>query len=350
MGMIDADAHVFENPRTWEYLQEDERQFTPRMVEQVYGTDRRGLAGNLWKRYWLIGTKVHGIEGNINVNIDKPLRDLEDIEARVAHMDRLGVDVQVIYPSLFLHPYTKNQRMEYALTRSYNRWMADNWKRGKGRLRWVAVVPTMQIDKAREQIEFAHDNGACGILLHGVELDKMLSDPYFFPLYEKMDELGSAVCVHAGYYGFTFGQVFEGTGGLLQFRYPVIAAFHTLMMQNVPGRFPNIRWGFMEAGCQWVPLAIQDLAVRYRELLDDELPGNLFADRNVYVTCQADDDVPYVLKFTGEDALVVGTDYSHFDHAADMDAFTHLKEKSGVSPDVVEKILSGNPRRLYALT
>jgi len=349
MGIIDADAHVFENPRTWEYLQEGERQFTPRMVEQVYGNDRHGLAGNLWKRYWLIDGKVHGIEGNINIKIDKPLRDLEDVEARIADMDRLGIDIQVIYPSLFLHPYTKNQRMEYALTRSYNCWMADNWKKGKGRLRWVAVMPTMQIAKAREQIEFAHDNGACGVLLHGVELDKMLSDPYFFPLYEKVNELGSAICVHAGYYSFTFGQVFEGTGGLLQFRYPVIAAFHTLMMQNIPSQFPNIRWGFMEAGCQWIPMAIQDLAVRYRELLDEELPGNLFAERNVFVTCQADDDVPYVLKFAGEDALVVGTDYSHFDHAADMDAFAHLKDQSGLPATVVGKILSDNPRKLYAL-
>jgi aminocarboxymuconate-semialdehyde decarboxylase len=349
MGIVDADAHVFETPETWEYLEPNERKYLPRMVEQVFGNERHGLAGNVWSRYWLIEKCIINAESNINPGIDKARRDLADVDGRVAHMDEMGVDVQVIFPSLFLHPYTRNQDLEYALSRSYNRWMGEIWKKGGGRIRWVVVLPILQMDKVLEELEIARDSGACGILMHGLEQDRLITDPYFYPLYEKASELNLAVCVHAGYNSFAFEQLFRGAGGMIEFRYPVIAAFHGLMMKNIPGMFPNLRWGFLEAGAQWIPMAMQDLAVRYRDLLNQEMPKTLFSDRNVYVTCQVDDDIPYILEYTGEDSLVMGTDYGHHDHAADLDAFGTLREGCGIGADVADKILSANPRSLYAL-
>ncbi|MDH3241767.1 MAG: amidohydrolase [Alphaproteobacteria bacterium] len=349
MGTIDADAHVFETPATWAHLEESERQFTPRMVKQVYGNERHGLAGNVWSHYWLIDNSVRALESNINVQIDKSQRDLEDVGARVAHMDQMGVDVQVIFPSLFLHPFTRSQAMEYALTRAYNRWMAEIWKKGAGRLRWVAVPPVLQIEKAADELAFARDNGAVGVLMHGLEQDRFLNDPYFFPLFERAGELGLAICVHAGYNSFSYEQIFRGSGGMVEFRFPVVAAFHGLMMKGIPAMFPDVRWGFVEAGAQWVPMVYQDLKVRYRDLLNREISSNLFAESNVFITCQADDDVPYILKYAGEDALVVGTDYGHSDHAADLDAFQAIRDNPDIPDGAAQKILSGNARRLYAL-
>jgi hypothetical protein len=45
----------------------------------------------------------------------------------------------------------------------------------------------------------------------------------------------------------------------------------------------------------------------------------------VYVVCQSDDDLPYVLKSTGEDNRRMGTDYGHHDHAADREGLRNLK-------------------------
>ena len=33
----------------------------------------------------------------------------------------------------------------------------------------------------------------------------------------------------------------------------------------------------------------------------------------MYVTCQVDEDLPYILKVAGEDNLMVGSDYTHRD-------------------------------------
>ena len=73
------------------------------------------------------------------------------------------------------------------MTRSYNRWLVDIWKRAPERLRWVAVLPLLTMDKALEEARFAKENGACGIFMRGLEGDKRLSDSHFFLCMKKPD-------------------------------------------------------------------------------------------------------------------------------------------------------------------
>lgn len=52
---------------------------------------------------------------------------------------------------------------------------------------------------ARDQrTRFGKDHGAVAVNLHGREHGLFLSVPHFWPLYEKAEELGLAVAVHAG--------------------------------------------------------------------------------------------------------------------------------------------------------
>src|SRR5207237_8778367 len=72
-------------------------------------------------------------------------RELLDVEARIRHMDELRVDVQVLYPTLFLHAFTARPEIDVALCKSYNRWIAKATEKSRGRLRWVAVLPLLNI-------------------------------------------------------------------------------------------------------------------------------------------------------------------------------------------------------------
>ena len=65
-----------------------------------------------------------------------------------------------------------------ALCRSYNRWLAETWRRGSCRLRWVVVTPGLSLDKALEAIHLGKEHGACGIFMRAVEGDRRLSDGY----------------------------------------------------------------------------------------------------------------------------------------------------------------------------
>ena len=49
----------------------------------------------------------------------------------------------------------------------------------------------MTMDQAIAEARFAKENGACGIFMRGTEGDLLLSDPYFFPLYEEGEPFGS---------------------------------------------------------------------------------------------------------------------------------------------------------------
>ena len=57
-----------------------------------------------------------------------------DVTQRLSHMDVLGIDVQVLYNSLWLRPLTRRPEVEIALSWTWNRWLADVWKLGENRL------------------------------------------------------------------------------------------------------------------------------------------------------------------------------------------------------------------------
>ena len=64
---------------------------------------------------------------------------------------------------------------------------------------------------------------------------------------------------------------------------------------------------------------------------------------------QADDDLPYVLKYAGEDSLVIGTDYGHQDQSSEIAALRMIREKGDVEPRLIDKILGENAIALYGL-
>ena len=41
--------------------------------------------------------------------------------------------------------------------------------------------------------------------------------------------------------------------------------------------------------------------------------------------------ISYVLKYTGEDNMLMGTDYGHHDHAADLEGLRNLQTAGGIS-------------------
>ena len=45
--------------------------------------------------------------------------------------------------------------VEQAICRSYNQWLVDICGKGEGRLKWVAVVPVIDIESAVSEVRFA---------------------------------------------------------------------------------------------------------------------------------------------------------------------------------------------------
>jgi len=337
--VIDADAHVVETERTWEYMDGGEQAFKPLTLVAKGGSSPG-------REYWLIGNRAFPKNENIATGTSDASREMEDVTERIAHMDELNVDVQVLYPTLFLRPLTAEPEADQALCKSYNRWLANIWKAGKGRLRWVVIPSVHRIDKALEEINFGKENGACGIFLRAAEGGMGLTNSYFFPVYEEAVRLDLPICVHASIGNFALWDQLERG---LRFKLPVISTFHSVIIQGIADRFPMLRWGFVEVSAQWVPYALNDLGIRFRNRGKQFAGRELMRKCRMYVACQTTDDLEHVLECAGEDSIVIGTDYGHHDTSSEIDALRKLKADGKVSPVAVDKILGDNPKALYGL-
>ncbi|HEY3304416.1 MAG TPA: amidohydrolase family protein [Candidatus Binatia bacterium] len=337
MRAIDADTHVIETERTWEYMRGDEAKSRPVLVPTESG--RKG---------WLIDGKIFSRGVNVNPDIPADVREMRDIEARLRHMNELEIDVQILYPSLFLRALTSRAEVEAGLCRSYNRWVNDLCAETNGRLRWVAAAPLLSTEAALAEARFAKDHGACALFMRGIMCDKILSDPYFYPFYEEAQKLDLAVCVHASTGGFQWMEIFERESGFAKFKLAVLSAFHAIVHDGIPARFPRLRFGFIEVRAQWLPYVYHELAKRF-EKNGKPLGKDWMRENRLYVACQTDDDLSYVLKYSGEDNIVIGSDYGHADTSSEIEALRILHNKGELKAAVIGKILYDNPTALYNL-
>jgi predicted TIM-barrel fold metal-dependent hydrolase len=352
MGAIDADAHVIETVQTWSYLEGDERRFTPQLMTQTFGGELLSNEGIAVRDFWVIEGRAHGKDRNVGTNTPQESREMLSVEARLAHMDELGIETQVLYPTLFLRPVVQQAERERALCKSYNRWMGDLWRQGKGRLRWVAKPPLQLLEKAPaavgDELEWAKNNGACGIFMRGLECERALGSPYFYRLWEMSGDLDLPVCIHSANGSFLHHDFFADDTTFTKFKLAVVGAFHTLLEKEIPRKFPKVRWGFVEVSAQWVPYVLNDLADRYRRQ-GRSFPTDALAANNMWVACENTDDLPYVLSHAGEDCLMIGTDYGHHDPSTELNAIHLLRNDKRIPPAAVNKILETNPRNFYGL-
>ena len=342
MSTVDADAHVIETERTWDYMEGGDQRYRP------VGITVPDASGHQ-KEYWLIDGHVFPRRSNIGADTNEGTREMTDIEGRLRHMDQLEVAIHVLYPTLFLRPVTNKPEVELALYRSYNRWLADIWQRGNGRLLWAAMAPTLDMDATLQELRWAKEHGAVAIFMRGVEHDRRLSDPYFFPLYEEASRLNLAIGIHSGNGNFDIHDFYAEEVGFAKFKLAVLGGFHSLVMDGVPKRFPHLRIGIIEISAQWVPYALHDLGMRFARQGRAFDRGNALRDNNIWVACQTDDDLPYVLKYAGEDNLIIGSDYGHADTSSELEALRRLRHSGEVSAPIIDKILDANARALYGL-
>jgi len=120
LPVIDADAHVIETERTWDYLEPSERQFRPLLYAAPQDPTRQ---------YWVIEDKIRGFRfptlteqqlrdlsqrSGRNVETPQAARELDDVQLRLQHMDALGIDIQVLHNTLWIEQVTQRPDVEAA--------------------------------------------------------------------------------------------------------------------------------------------------------------------------------------------------------------------------------------------
>ena len=99
-----------------------------------------------------------------------------------------------------------------------------------------------------------------------------------------------------------------------------------------------------------LPSQIFNLAEDTRiESVGGTVSEDLFGDSNIYATCQNDDDLSWVLKYSGSKSLIIGTDYGHTDPSTQIDAISIFRNREDLDQYNKNNILSNNPKRLYGI-
>ncbi|PZC46659.1 MAG: putative metal-dependent hydrolase, TIM-barrel fold [Chloroflexi bacterium] len=362
--VIDADTHIDETEATWEYMVGEEASLRPYYAQ----SENRDPATSTGGHYWMVDGKRQRrrVRSDEATRTTRDSRELLDVDVRLRHMDELGVDVHVIYPTLFITEFTDKPEVEFALRRSYNQWLGDRTgqsREARERLRWVMLPPVQSMDKVIDEMRRAKENGACGILKKGDrEAGYWPAEEYFFPMYEEAERLDMAVCFHTGggVPDFTPARRFPHVN-FMQTKAPIQNAFLSLIAFSVPALFPKLRFAFVENGASWVPHIVYTLK-RNKERLtaagggiqgpDYALGANLLQENNFYVTCQVDEDLPYILRYAGEDNLMVGSDYSHSDPSQEgrfPDIIQGWADRGEIGGTAARKILYDNPKACYGM-
>lgn len=362
LSVVDADTHVAESESMWKLL--DQKMYSRRPI--VVSVPEDTLYANR-NAFWLIdgqiipkpagkgsfrlitpsAQKVESLRGDIAI----ACREITDPMARLADMDKLDVEIQVIYPTLFLVYLTDDVELEIALCRAYNEWLAQVWRKAKNRLRWIAVLPLRSIEESIKEMKKAKENRAVGLFFRGIEGDKTLDNPYFFPVYEAASKLDMPICIHTGSGAPWMIEHFDVARNhtFAHSRILPLIAFRDIVANKIPEMFPGLRFGFIEAAAGWVPYLIHVLKRLLRDKWKHSSSVDLFRSYRLFVACEADEDIPYLIRHIGEDNIIIGSDYGHNDPSEERHLVVSLHARDDVTPKQIQKILNENPRRFYAL-
>lgn len=289
-----------------------------------------------------------------------------DPASNLRDMDREGIDVSVLFPTLGLYIMWRDNidpELSAAICRAYNSWLAEYCSYDKKRLHGVALIPLQDPARALTELRHAREKlGLVGIFWRPNKLcGRTLSSPDYFPIYEAASELGAVVCVHEG-----ARTVLPQAGADRYSEFGRHVACHpleqmlaclNLCADGVLEKFPRLKVAHLESGCGWVPFWLE----RMDEHWEHESHGSarttkekpsFYFKRQCWVSCEAGEELaPVVVEHVGADYLVVATDYPHSDAIDKFPELTvgALSANDKLSVETRRKILWDNPARLYGL-
>lgn len=240
---------------------------------------------------------------------------MTDPNLRIADMDRVGIDVEVISlstPNVFFADGARQPEIARMVNDAYAELIARHPKRFKG----FASIPMDAPDAAVAELHRAIDelklNGV--ILLSNIQ-GRPLTAPAYRPFFEEANRMRLCIFLHPMLpaHAEPFNQYVLGP--LVGFPFDTTLAVARMCFDGMLRELPNIRWIVGHLGGA-VPYLMERLDNGYRDFAEcrgkiDELPS-VYLKRLYYDTVTFS---PYTLRMAldllGADHMVMGSDYPH---------------------------------------
>jgi aminocarboxymuconate-semialdehyde decarboxylase len=281
-----------------------------------------------------------------------------DIRARVGHdhrladLDAMGIDVQIIAPPPPQCYYTVPLEIAVKATQIVNDGIAEFCAVKSERLKGFGAVPMTDGAEAAKELERCiRKLGFTGVEILTNVAGKELSDPAFSPFWQKAEELGALVMIHPNgftdaarltrfYFNNVIGNPLETT-----------IALHYLIFDGVLERHPRLKILAVHGGGYLGAYSGRiDHAWGARSDSHGALPNpptaylkRTYVDTVVFTPHQ----LAALVGLFGPDHVLLGTDYPY--DMAEYDPIGHIAAVEGFDAATVAALAGGNAKKLLGL-
>ena len=304
----------------------------------------------------------------------EPMRpEYVEREPRLRLLDDQGVSRCVVFPgalALSAEHYVADTDALYANLSSYNRWYDETWGFNyQDRIYATALLSLRDLDRAVALTDEILDRGAKVILLPtGPAYGRSPADPYFDPVWSRLNEAGVVIALHIMPYWY-FDAISPAWGHdpdpaswhMSAWQWmntygerPIIDTLSALIFDNLFGRFPRLNVLVAEHGASWVPHTLQHLDKsrgmgRNGPWIGGQLterPSAIFK-QHVRVAPYPEDDIAGIVDQLGGDdrVLVFGSDFPHAEGVVTPADFEELL--SQLPADMQRRIMGGNAEAIF---
>jgi predicted TIM-barrel fold metal-dependent hydrolase len=354
-GVFDCDTHIYEaRDAVTRYLPEEYRDRAIRPVknendqdvvfagerlatftsEDGLGFDHAYRPGSLRQMLKEMGS------GNPESRYQpEPMRpEYIEREPRLRLLDEQGVARCVLFPgSLALsgEHYVDDTDALYANLSSFNRWYDETWGFNyQDRLYATAMLSLRDIDRAVALTDEVLARGARVVVLPtGPAYGRSPGDPYFDPVWSRLNEAGVVVALHIMPFWY-FDAISPAWGHdpdpqswrMSAWQWmntygerPVIDTISALIFDNLFERFPQLHLLIAEHGASWVPHMLQHMDKsrgmgRNGPWLGGQLqerPSTIFKQHVRVVPYPEDDTMSLIERLGTDQTLLMGSDWPH---------------------------------------
>jgi aminocarboxymuconate-semialdehyde decarboxylase len=274
------------------------------------------------------------------------------LDRRLADLDAMGIDIQLIAPPPPQCYYTVPLEVAVKAARLVNDGVAAFCAQKPERFKPFCSVPMADANEAAGELERCVKKlGFAGVEILTNVAGKELSDSTFAPFWKKAEELGALVMIHPNgfteasrlsrfYFNNVIGNPLETT-----------IALHYLIFDGVLERHPKLKiLAVHGSGYLGAYPGRMDHAWGARSDSHDALPQpptaylkRIHVDTVVFTP----DQLAQLVRVFGADHVLMGTDYPY--DMAEFDPLGHLACVDGFDGSTIAALAGGNAKRLLGL-
>ena len=371
LHIIDSDLHVIEPSDVYEqYLDERYRSVMPKYLGWAPTNFPHWEVQGRIIPPWALDLDVANAQkymDTLTEDVYRSIRERDyDATSTLESMDVEGIDFAVLYRT-FAHMVVSIDSLEAeyatACCAAFNDWLADYCATDPKRLKASAILslhdPEMAAAEARRAVEEKHHVAV--VLLPMPVNGRYFNAPECDVLWRELMRLRVPLTFHGTSGGACQDYVSNRFVGLPNFRtlnhasafpFELMLALGAMILGGVLERFPDLRVGFLEGNCGWLPWWLERLDDQWGKYGGGEsvqlsaLPSEYFK-RQCFIATDVDEEMlKIVIDMIGDENVVMSVDYPHADGPFPHGIDTFL-ELPGVGLESKKKIMWDNCLRLY---